>query len=116
MKLTIDNIQLIIEPRLDAGSVKSADVLIIADFKKPKEINFQYPLRKFKRANQKKKGGEDPVKEIEIEVKKVFLKNFICSVEVKNSSKSRSLKQRATLRAATFASGSGFDWMLLSAV
>ena len=83
-----DNIQLIIEPRLDAGSVKSADVLIIADFKKPKEIKFQYPLRKFKRANQKKKGGEDPVKGIEIEVEKVFLKNFICSVEVKNSSKS----------------------------
>ncbi|MDC0073213.1 hypothetical protein OAK06_08580, partial [Gammaproteobacteria bacterium] len=46
-----DNIQLIIEPRLDAGSVKSADVLIIADFKKPKEINFKYPLRKFKRAD-----------------------------------------------------------------
>jgi len=86
-KSTEDNIELIVEPRLDIGSVKSADIVIIANFDTPKEINFQYPLRKFKRVSPNKRGGEDPVKEIEIEIKKAFLKNFICVVEVKNSSK-----------------------------
>ena len=80
-----DNIQLIIEPSLDAGAVKSADVLIIADFKKPKEINFPSPLKKYVKEVDED-GGVSYSKEIE--VKKVFLKNFICSVEVKNSSKS----------------------------
>jgi len=82
-----DSVQIIVEPYLDAGSVKTADLVIIANFKSPKEINFNFPLVKYKQVE--KKEGEDLERPIEISLTKVFLKNFVCAVEVKNHSKNK---------------------------
>ena len=68
-----DRVEIIVEPYLDAGSVKTADIVILADFEKPKEINFNFPLVKYK--PKQRDEDENTEREIEYSVKKVFLKN-----------------------------------------
>ena len=85
-----DSVQIIVEPYLDAGSVKTADLVIIANFESPKEINFNFPLVKYKQVE--KKEGEDLERPIEVSLTKFFLKISIFTLFIFEESTSTSLR------------------------